>query len=110
MRPVDADAIANLAAEQFVSRDAEMLRLGVEQRVLDRADRLRHDATGGWPGPAVEIRIDPLMRARILADDAQRKALDRAGKAGGAKAFVELTPTDNAARRRHLDEMIVAPA
>ena len=47
MRPVDPDAIADLAAEQFVAGHAEQLCLGVEQGVFDRAQRLRHHAAGG---------------------------------------------------------------
>ena len=41
MRPVDPDAVADLAAEQFVAGHAQHLGLGVEQRVFDRAQRLR---------------------------------------------------------------------
>ena len=47
MRPVHADAIANLAAEQLVHRHAEPLGLGIEQRILYRAHGERDDAAGG---------------------------------------------------------------
>ena len=49
VRPVDPDAVAHLAAEQLVAGHAQRLGLGVEQRVLDGAERLRHHAAGGRP-------------------------------------------------------------
>src|SRR5258707_12925182 len=41
MRPVDRDAVAQLAAEQLVDRHAQRLALDVQKRVLDRRDRER---------------------------------------------------------------------
>ena len=46
VRPVHADAVAHLAAEQLVDRHAQRLGLGIEQRILDGAHRLRDDAAG----------------------------------------------------------------
>ena len=41
MRPVDLQPVAERAAEQLVDRHAQRLGLDVDQRVLDRGDRLR---------------------------------------------------------------------
>jgi hypothetical protein len=45
MRPVDPNPIADLAAEQFVTRHPEQFGLGVEQGIFDRPKRLGDDAT-----------------------------------------------------------------
>ena len=65
MRPVHADAVADLAAEQFVDRHAESPGLGIEQRVLDRAHGERDDAAGGRAGGANRVR-HRCARARRL--------------------------------------------
>src|SRR5205807_1597888 len=97
MRPVDANAVADLAAEQLVARHAKMPGLGVEQGVLDRAERQRDHAAGGRSRRAVELRIDPLMLAGVMADHARRQPLDRSRNAGRAKPLVEFAPADDAA-------------
>ena len=43
MRPVYADAVANLAAKQFITGHAHEFRLGIQQRVFDRAHGERDD-------------------------------------------------------------------
>ena len=110
MRPVHADAVADLAAEEFVDRHAESPGLGIEQRVLDRAHGERDDAAGSRAGGAVEFGIDALMRADFLADDAGGKALDDSAHAGCAEALVEFAPADDAGIGGELDEVVVAPA
>jgi hypothetical protein len=60
MRPIDPDAVANFAPEQYVARDLERLGLGVEQRVLDGPQPLADDTTGGRPSEAIELGINPL--------------------------------------------------
>ena len=110
MRPVDPDPVADLAAEQRVARHAERLRLGVEQRVLDRAEPLGDDPAGGRPGQAVELGVDALVVEHRLADDARRQPLDHRGDARRAETLVELAPADDAAVGRQLQEIVVAPA
>jgi hypothetical protein len=72
MRPVYADAVADLAAEQFVAGHAERLGLDVEQRVLDRAKRQRHHAAGGGARCGEKLGIDALVMEGVLADHARR--------------------------------------
>ena len=110
MRPVDPDAVAHLAAEQFVAGHAERLGLDVEQRVLDGAERQRHHAAGGRPRCGKQFGVDPLMLKGVLADHARRQPLDRRGNAGRAKALVVLAPADDAVLGHDLDEVVIPPA
>ena len=110
MRPVDANAIADLAAEQFVAGHPEQFCLGVEQRVFDRAERLRNDAAGGGAGRRKKLRIDAFVLEGVLSDHARRETLDRSADAGRAKAFVEFAPADDAVLGGDLDEVVVSPA
>ena len=110
MRPVDPDTVADLAAEQFVTGHAQRLGLDVEQRILDGADRQRHDAAGGRPRRGKQFGVDPLVLEGVLADDARRKALDRRGHAGSTKALVILAPADDAVLGHDLDEVVIPPA
>ena len=71
MRPVEPDALAHRAAQQLVDRDAERLRLDVEERVLDRADRLLDHAAARLAAERVHAarraprrRAGPCRRAR----------------------------------------------
>src|SRR5581483_2135827 len=110
MRPVDANAVADLAAEQFIAGYAEKFRLGVKEGVFDRADGQRYDAARGGPRRGVELGIDPLVLEGVLADHPRRQTLDCRAETGCAKTFVIFTPTDYAVLRRDLDEMIIPPA
>ncbi len=110
MRPVDADAVANLAAEQFVHRHAQTLGLGVEQRVLDRAHRQRYDSTGRRSRRASEFGVDALVCAHVLPDHARREPRDHRADPRRAEAFVEFAPADDAGIRGQLDVVVVAPA
>ena len=110
VRPVERNAVAQLAAEQRVARHAERLRLGVEQRVLDRGDRLRHHAAGGGTRRGIKLGIDALVVADRLPDDLGGELRDDRADAGRAEVLGELAPADDAVGRRELDEMVVAPA
>ena len=110
MRPVDPDAVADLAAEQLVAGHAKRLGLGVEQCVLDSAHRQRHDAAGSRARRGKQFGIDALVLQRRLADHARRQALDHRADAGRAETLVELAPADNAVLGDKLDEVVVAPA
>ena len=104
MRPVDPDAVADLAAEQFVAGHAEQLALGIEQGVFDRAERLRDDAAGSRGGSP---RTAPHKFARaeeFLPDYARGQTLDRRADAWRAKTFVEFAPANDAVFRGDLDE------
>lgn len=110
MRPVDPDTVADLAAEQLVAGDAERLRLGIEQRILDRTEGLRHHAAGGGTRRSEQFGKDALVLEDVLPDDTGREALDGGANAGRAETLVEFAPADDAVLGRQLDEMIVSPA
>ena len=59
-----------------------MLCLGIEQGVLDRADRLRHHAAGGRARRGIELGVDAFVLAGVLADDGRSQPLDRRRHAG----------------------------
>ena len=110
VRPVDPDPVADLAAEQLVAGHAQRLGLGVEQGILDGAERLGDDAAGAGTRRPVEIGIDALVLADRLADDAAAQLVDDRGQARRAEPFRKLAPADDALVRRELDEVVVAPA
>ena len=111
MRPVHVDGLARRPAEQLVDGNAERLRLQVEQRVLDAADRLLDHRPGALPGRAEEIPDDPLDRARIAADDERREVFDDAREpARRAVRVGDLRPADGAVVRRRLQEDPRTPA
>jgi hypothetical protein len=110
VRPVHPEPVAHLAAEQLVAGHAEAPGLGVEQRVLDGAQRLADDAAGAGPGGAVKVGVDALVLAHRLADDPRRQPLDHRPDAGRAEPFRELAPTDDGAVGAELHELVVAPA
>ena len=110
MRPVDADAVANLATEQFIAGHAEHLALDIEQCVFDCGERLGDDAAGTGTGRREQLGMNSLVLKRVLPDHARRKPLDRRAEAGRAEAFVEFAPADHAVFRGDLDEMVVSPA
>ncbi len=109
VRPVDAQAVADLAAEQFVAWHAERLGLDVEQRVLDRAERLADDAAGAGPGDAAQILADVLVVHRRLADQAMGELFDDRGDARRAEILVELAPADDAVLGCDFQEEVIAP-
>src|ERR1700730_19130044 len=95
MRPVHRDAVTELAAEQFVARDSERLCLGVEQRILDGADRLGSDPASRLARHREEIRKNTLMRHGGLAATAWGTQLDHRADARRGEPLVELAPTDD---------------
>src|ERR1700694_4251135 len=109
MRPVDANAIADFATEQFVAGHAEQFCFRVEQRVFDRAERLGYDAAGRGAGRCEKLGVDPLVLTGILPDHARRETLDRSSHAGRPKTFVEFAPADDAFLSGDLDEVVVSP-
>jgi len=110
VRPVDPDTVADLTTKQLVAGHAKRLRLGIKQRVLDRAERLRHNAACGGTRGREQLGVNSLVLEYVLPDHASRQALDRGADAGRAKAFVELAPADDAVLRRQLHEVVVSPA
>ena len=67
-RPVGGDAVAHRAAEQFGDGDIRRLRLDVEQRVGDGADRVGVEPTVRRAHETLHGRVDVIERQRILAD------------------------------------------
>src|SRR6516165_529263 len=61
MRPVDSNAIPDPAAEKLVAGHAETLGLGIEKRVLDRAERLRDHAAGCGPRGSIQLGMNALV-------------------------------------------------
>jgi hypothetical protein len=102
--------VPHRAAEQLVDRDVQGLGLDVEQRVLDRADRLLDHAAARLAADCVEQRHHRLVGARVLADDRRRQMLDRGGHALAAEGFVVLAPADQGCVGRDLEEIEVAMA
>src|SRR5713226_1064354 len=96
MRPVDPDPIADFTAEQFVAGHTEQLGFGVEQSVLDRAQRLRDDATGAGARRREKLGENSFVLKGILSHHARRQTLDYRADAGRSKTFVELAPADDA--------------
>ncbi len=110
MRPVHADAVADLTAEQLMDRHAEPSGLGIEQRIFDRTHGERDDAAGGRARGAVEFGVDALVRAGFLPDDPGGKPLYDGAHAGCAEPLVEFAPADDAGVSGQLDEVVIAPA
>src|SRR6185503_17745420 len=69
VRPVERHRGPSRAAQQLAHRDAEGLRLEVEERVLDPAERLLDDRARALPRPAVELPVDRLDGAGVAPDD-----------------------------------------
>ncbi len=110
MGPVDTDAVADLAAEQFVAGHPQQFCFRIEQGVFDRAERLRHDAAGRGAGRRKKLRIDALVLEGVLSHHPRRQALDRRTDAGRAKTFVKFAPANDAVFGGDLDEVVVSPA
>ena len=72
------------------------LGLEVDQRVLDRGDRLLVDAARRLAGHAVQEGGDLLDRPRVHADQPLAQPADDAGQALGAVSLHELRPADQA--------------
>ena len=110
MRPVDPDPVAHLAAEQHVARHAERLGLGVEQRVLDRAETLGDDPARCRPGQRDKARRRCARDRTGWPTTRGCQPLDDRGDAGRAETLVELAPADDAVIGRELQEVVIAPA
>ena len=65
---IDADAVAHLAAEQFVHRHAQGFALDVPQRLVDAGQGTHVDAAAPIEAAAVEHRPVVFDVARVLAD------------------------------------------
>ena len=109
MRPVDPHPVAHRPAEQFVDGDSVMLRLDVEEGVLNGADRLAHYAARRRARRRVEQPVEAFGRSRVLADDLRRERFYRRRHARRAEPLLELAPADHAVIGRNLAEREVAP-
>ena len=108
VRPVEADALAHRAAEQRVDRHAQRLRFDVQERVLDRADRLLDHAAARLTADRVEQRDHRLVGSRVHADDRGREVLDRGRHALAAERLVVLAPADQPLIGADLEEIEAA--
>src|SRR5207302_11442933 len=95
-------------AEELVDRDPERLGLEVEQRVLDRADRLLRDAARRLATDGVEERDQCLVGARVASDELRREPVDDRGHARAPEGLVVLAPADEPVVGRDLEEVEVA--
>ena len=109
VRPVHADAVAHLATQQVVAGHPQRAGLGVEQRVLDRAECFADDAAGGLAGAGEQVLVDGFMVEHGAADDQRCQRLDGRGEAGRGKPLVVLRPADDAIGRGDLQEVVVPP-
>ena len=109
VRPVDPDLVADLAAEQRIAGHTQRLRLRIEQRVLDRAERLPDDAAGARPGDVAKVLTDMLVMHCALADEAVLDLVDRRLDARRAEILIELAPANNPVFSGNLQEIIVSP-
>ncbi len=92
MRPIEAQAVADRAAQQLVDRNPQRLRLQIDQRVLDRPDRLLvHPARRG-ARHAMEERGMALHRPWVHSDEASREAADHLAQTLRAVGLHELRP------------------
>lgn len=110
MRPVNANAVAHLAAQQLIAGHPHALRLGIKHRIFDRPQAFRDHAAGRRAGQRVHQREKPFMVVRRLTNDLRAHRLDHLRHAGRAEPFVKFAPANNPAFRCHLDEVIVPPA
>jgi hypothetical protein len=97
MRPVERDAVAHGPAQQQADRLAGFVAADVEQRVLDRGDRLlvqpaarlaRRDMQPGQDRPAL---------ARVLPDQQRREGANDVGRPPRSEILVVFGPADDAA-------------
>jgi hypothetical protein len=105
VRPIEADPLAERAAQEFVDRDAERPGLQIDQGVLDRADRLLVEATGGHPTHGMEQRDVRLDRTWVFTDDRRGQLLDHAGDAEATEALVVFPPADEPLIGRDFQEI-----
>src|SRR5262249_1450664 len=85
------------------------LGLGIEKRVLDRAERQCNGAAGGGAGGAIKLLVDALVLADSASGHARGKPFDDGCDPGRPKVFGKLAPAAQAAVGGELEEMVVAP-
>ena len=90
VRPVQAEPIADGSAEHFAYGHTEGFCLHVNERVLDRRDRLLNKAARRLTRARIEVRGDEFDRARILANQHLGELQDDGGQPFGAVALVVL--------------------
>ena len=106
---VDAHAVAHLAAQELVDRNAESLALQVEHRGVDPGDGLVRDSPQLPLRDAVQLELDRLGVHRTLADDARAQVPDRRRQHGRRPHCGALGPAHQSLVRAHLDEVVDAP-
>ena len=110
MRPVEPDRVAQRAAQHLMHRDAQRLRLDVDQRVLQRPDGARRGADRHAPAAPPQLLDGGLHLARVLADQMPAHMLDQRCDRPAHIALAEIGPAGEALVRAHLHEVEVPPA
>ena len=110
MRPVDRDAFPDRPTEQRAHRHAIRLAGDIQQRVLDRRDRLLVQPAARLPRQHVQMLRDLLEAPRVAPDQHRRQPVDHVRQAGTAKTLVELRPADDAVVGGDLQEREHPPA
>src|SRR5215216_7133969 len=110
VRPVDGNDIPLLPAKQVVDGHTQGLGFGVQQRVLDGAERLgaqsvRSGSCGGRKGG-----IEALMIVYRLANQSASIPLDDGREPGRPEGLVEFAPADDAVIGDKLEKVIVTPS
>ena len=108
--PVDAHAVPRGAAEQLDHRDAERLRLDVNQRKLDARDGLGGNSARALAGAPQHVPEPHLERARVLPEQRRLEVLYRPNDAVGRAAVAALAVAGHALVRLDLDEYPGPPA
>src|SRR5688572_7116074 len=110
VRPVEAELIAHWATEHLAYGHAKRLCLYVDERVLDRRDRLLGEATRRLARFCVEVCSDAFDRSRVLADQGLGKFQYDTGEPLRAVALVVFGPADDPGVRLNLQKREDAPA
>ena len=93
VRPIDPQSVTLLAAEELIHRYIEGFAFDVQERVLERRDRLRIDPARGLPRRRIEPRERRVVGKRIGTFHERRELFDHFGSAPTAVAFVVLAVT-----------------
>ena len=110
VRPVEPQPLAHRAVQKLGDRHAQRSRLDVDQRVLDRRDRLLDQPARRLAGERVQHRRDALDRPRVHADQVLGEPADDRAQPLAAVALVVLGPADHAVVGGDLEERPDAPA
>ena len=110
VRPVEPQPVAHRTVQELGDRHAQRPRLDVDQRVLERRDRLLDQPARRLAGERVQHRRDALYRPGIQPDQVLGEPADDRAQSLAAVALVVLGPADHAIVGGDLEERPDAPA